>query len=345
MEQPAINEQVVRKYLLGDLAEAERERIEERLLTDDDFYENLTALEDEVEDELIDQYLDGELTRPQREHFEIVFLNSPERADKLRLVKDLRGRVIPGATPTVAPARPARRSWIPAFDLFQNPLVGLSCAAALLIAALSCAWLWTKSRRLETELRQAQAGAPQSPQVEPRLREELEQLRLRNEELTAGLRRSEEQRAGLEQDVAALKGREEPAATPPGRTSPPSPSSLASVVLLPFTRGPSAGTAPPALALRPGVTQARLFLNIPRDVDPKSYKSFRALVRKRSGEEIWRAEAVQMQTASRPARAVITLPAERLAEGEYVAELKGLPSEGPAENIGSYYFRVPTKKP
>src|SRR2546423_1418154 len=98
MEQPAINEQVVKKYLLGELAEREREQIEERLLTDDSFYATLTALEDEVEDELIEQYLDGELTPPQREHFERVLLHTPERAEKLRLLKDLKEMTVSVAT-------------------------------------------------------------------------------------------------------------------------------------------------------------------------------------------------------------------------------------------------------
>jgi anti-sigma-K factor RskA len=66
MEQSAINETLVRQYLLGLLSEDEHERLEMSLLTDDRIYETLTALEDEVEDELIDQYLAAVDPEPQR---------------------------------------------------------------------------------------------------------------------------------------------------------------------------------------------------------------------------------------------------------------------------------------
>jgi hypothetical protein len=85
MKQPAINEQLVRRYLLDALPKRERERVDVGLLTDDRYYEALTTLESEVEDELIDQYLDGELTGTELENFERLFLNSPERAHKLKV--------------------------------------------------------------------------------------------------------------------------------------------------------------------------------------------------------------------------------------------------------------------
>jgi anti-sigma factor RsiW len=117
MEQSAINETLVRQYLLGLLSEDEHERLEMSLLTDDRIYETLTALEDEVEDELIDQYLDGELTAPERDKFEHDFLKKPERDYKLKHIKDLKDNVMlaPQAEITSqknAPANPTG-NWIP----------------------------------------------------------------------------------------------------------------------------------------------------------------------------------------------------------------------------------------
>ena len=64
----------IREYLLGRLAEAEQEKIEERLMVEDDLFEELEILKGE----LIEEYRDGELTRKERESFEGGFQSSPE---------------------------------------------------------------------------------------------------------------------------------------------------------------------------------------------------------------------------------------------------------------------------
>jgi hypothetical protein len=68
------------KYLLGQAGLEESSSFEERLITEKDFYDELTI----AEDELIDQYLDGDLTGVEREQFESHFLFSPERRQKVR---------------------------------------------------------------------------------------------------------------------------------------------------------------------------------------------------------------------------------------------------------------------
>jgi hypothetical protein len=68
------------QYLLGQAGPEESSSFEERLITEKDFYDELTI----AEDELIDQYLDGELTDVEREQFERYFLSSDERKQKVR---------------------------------------------------------------------------------------------------------------------------------------------------------------------------------------------------------------------------------------------------------------------
>lgn len=332
MEQPAINEHLVRKYLLGQLPERERERLEVGLLRDDQYYESLAALEDEVEDELIDQYLDGELTEPEREHFERVFLKVPERAHKLKVIKDLKERA-PVRTPE--PVRSDARAksfttprsnapWNPLVAIFQNPMVGFSMAAALLVAMLCCLWLVINSNRLQEQLRYAQSQG----QADPVLKEQLEQLRKSNEELTAQLRTSEERLANLEQQQ---KDRQNQSPNP----------TFASVILSPSLRG-SGGQSVSTLNLTSGATRARLTLNV-QDVDPKDYKRFRALVKKTSGAEVWRSENVKLQGRGTGARTTLTLPIERITAGEYTVDLEGVTPDNQSEPLGLYFFRAVAK--
>ena len=70
----------LRQYLLGSLPPEEIAALEERLLTDDVFYDELLM----VEDELIDQYLSGEQSATERQSFEAHFAVAPERKQKVR---------------------------------------------------------------------------------------------------------------------------------------------------------------------------------------------------------------------------------------------------------------------
>ena len=76
----------VRDYLLGLDQNGEQEKIEERLLTDDQFFEEFLA----TEEDLIQDYVDGDLTETEKKQFENHFLISPERQEKLKFAQSLR---------------------------------------------------------------------------------------------------------------------------------------------------------------------------------------------------------------------------------------------------------------
>lgn len=94
----------MRRYLLGQLDEAEEEALELRLLTEADYVEEL----DIVTDELISQYLAGGLSVDERERFERVFLASSQRRQKLSFARTLQDYLEEERAAT--PARSARRA-------------------------------------------------------------------------------------------------------------------------------------------------------------------------------------------------------------------------------------------
>jgi hypothetical protein len=81
---PEVQERI-RRYLLGQLSDGAREEFEQKLLVDEELFEELLV----VEDELNDDYLMGELPRDERLQFEQHFLAAPERQDKLRFARAL----------------------------------------------------------------------------------------------------------------------------------------------------------------------------------------------------------------------------------------------------------------
>lgn len=77
---------ILRAYVLNEVGDEEREAIEKRLLTDEDFFRQLSLVEEMV----VQDYADGKLTAAQRDYFENCFFISDENRQKLRFARALR---------------------------------------------------------------------------------------------------------------------------------------------------------------------------------------------------------------------------------------------------------------
>ncbi len=81
MSQDVIDRNTLRRYLLGDLTQEEQlAPVEERLLAEDDFFEEFQL----VKEDLIDQYVNQQLTTEDRRRFEQHFLITAERREDVR---------------------------------------------------------------------------------------------------------------------------------------------------------------------------------------------------------------------------------------------------------------------
>lgn len=132
--------QSIREYQLGQAASEDAARLEEQLLTDDELYQELLV----VEDELVDQYLAGQLADSEKESFETYFLATPERREKLRFARNLKKYVSGNkagenssagntdfaseSTAFAARALPQKRFWP-----WSNPVVSYSLIAAVVL--------------------------------------------------------------------------------------------------------------------------------------------------------------------------------------------------------------------
>src|SRR5437763_11020866 len=79
------DEKTIRQYLLGELDEAEMVRFEERLMTDDELFEMLQV----VEDDLLDEAAARELSGEESARFDRYFLATPDRRARLDLSRAL----------------------------------------------------------------------------------------------------------------------------------------------------------------------------------------------------------------------------------------------------------------
>ena len=137
----------LRAYLLGDLAEPERLRLDQRLLTDDDLAERVRL----VEAQLIDEYVVGELDPRTAEAFPTRFLRTDARREQVRLTAALRDYSARSETAFPVPQPDARRSWREGlrefFALTPGPAWAAAGSFALLLLVLAAAWYLSRQPR------------------------------------------------------------------------------------------------------------------------------------------------------------------------------------------------------
>ena len=321
------NEKHIARYLLGELFEEQQVEIEDRAFADKDYLASITA----VENDLIDEYVRHELSETDRRKFESRFLASAERRKRVEFAKAL-GRVSAEA-PVVEKTivhQPASWSWresLYAFISGLNPAARFALAAAMLLLLVGGAWLLTETLRLRSQLTQLQAENQSRENHRQRLEQQVEADRRRNEELNARLNQEKQQREQSDESLRQLSETADP-------TSPPPRPVIASLTLLPVSRG---GSKKPSLVM-PG--DARLVrLNI--GIDPEEqYRNFAVELRTAAGRQVWTKENLAARNRG-GARAIgLTLPASVLKSGEYELRLSGLKEGGEAEDIGFYYFDV-----
>ena len=132
VETKSINEELIARYLLGDLSEEEQIRLEDLAFSDQDVLQEILA----VESDLIDEYARGELSDSQRRQFEGRFLTSAERRQKVEFARAF-AKVVPESA-TERAFRPAAAGmstswWESLKSLLSNltPPVKFAMAAAL----------------------------------------------------------------------------------------------------------------------------------------------------------------------------------------------------------------------
>jgi hypothetical protein len=317
-----INEEnLIARYLLGELSEEQQVEIEDRAFSDQEYLASITA----VENDLIDEYVRGELSAAERQRFESRFLASAERRKRVEFATALRTVVaeLPRAEKKVV-AEGSWRESLYAFFSGLNPAARLAFVAAAILLVAVAAWLFVETQRLRRQVTQLQAEK-QSGQT---LQQALAQERKRNEELNARLDQEKQQREQTDESLRQLTETTE-------ATAPAPPPVIATLTLLPgLSRG---GGQKPSLELASDARLVRLQIGI----DPEEqYKSFAVELCTSTGRHVWNRENLTARTRHGTRAVGLTLPATVLKPGDYELRLRGLSEGGGSEDVGFYYFNV-----
>ena len=304
MEERTEHDTTLARYLLGNLPEPDRDRIESKALADPGLFERLQV----IEDDLIDAYVYGELAESDVALFEERFLGHPQRLERVEVARCLRTVTERAAQAKDAPPPKVDRETRieplePVERLPSTPW--LAWAASFLVLILG-GWLALQNLQLGERLNQledergAWTGEREALIDEgQRLEDDLEAQSQRLAELDAELLAEREQRSALEERLAG-------AAAPPRR-----PPLTAAFVLGMAVRG---SDAVPRLAVPTEADRVELQLDVEMlGPDPR----FRVLVANAAGAEVWGAASVE--PSGEDLR--IELPAAVFKPGRYILTL------------------------
>jgi hypothetical protein len=170
MKPESVTDASLREFLLGKLAEEDRERIEDLFLTDSQMRERLLVLEQD----LIDDYLEDNLSPGDKERFLSRYAQSDEQRRKLRINRAIKDWAVSEAkvpVPAVVPQSLWLRIWT---WLRLRPRFVFPLAAAIVIGVvLAIVWLNSRTDQREylaIEQQLAQLNSPASlNQVPPQM--------------------------------------------------------------------------------------------------------------------------------------------------------------------------------
>jgi hypothetical protein len=314
-------EQACVRYLLGEMSEQEQTEFEEAYFADDSRFERFLM----VKDDLVDSFARGELGGLERDRFEHHFLGSEPRRQRVAEAKELIRAVTeaaPKATSEVAPGVLTRHdSWWQSITrmVVSRPLVLRLALAALLIVAISGAWLIIKSvrnERAERERKEAEEVARQRKEAEDA-----------NKGAPSINDNTTDNKSRSDNSIGTL-GEQSPKRTPPTSAQ------VASLLLLPInSRDSSNGNT---LTLKADTQVVNLHLPMKSD----DYQSYNISLQTVDGKQVLTNHGLRAKTVRDVAMINLALNSSLLIHQDYIVTLSGLTRDGKLETINEYYFKI-----
>jgi len=330
MKDDADKEKLLTQYLLGSLPEERQLEVEGEFLSDDQSYEWLLALENE----LFYDYAQNKLAPDERELFEKRFLSSEQNRKRAMIASAVAQKMSESASvekaEQVIADRERRHFWqsLKSYFVAQSAAMKVSLAA-LATVSLALIWLVVGVLRLQNEFNRFRAqGAVQ----EDRLQQQARQERARADEMSLKLERETGQNAMLRQELSKMQ------AQSGGQGE--RPPSVISLVLAPsIVRDQAPGMN--KIYLSQGASLLKLLLKLKGEVE---YKFYQATLLTAEGAERWSQDMLQSRRTGSAPSIELWLPTKTLTPGDYELRLKGYASDGTLEETGDYYYLSVRKK-
>lgn len=340
------SDDLIIRFLLGELPDEERAQVEQRFLSDNDFFEEVLL----AEDTLIDQYLLGKLSGERLERAEALFCSSRWQRDEVEctesLIASLRGAAPEGlsaplvetATPAASvnrvnaeegppPARPEPKKWREILSAIMLGLRGWFPRLALLAISLVClsllSWvLYHYSQKRGSQEERIAVGRGNQEPAQGRSQENRNDAepsrQVANEKET---QENEKQTQEKARDLTAQM----PARKPKG---------ISSILLTPGAPERGGGSKTPVVKIEARHIRLQLALD-----ESWRYRQFSVLITTFDGRRVWSQDSLAAGQIKR-GQLILLLPSSLFAPDDYRIELKGLSDESGFVHIADYIFKV-----
>lgn len=145
-----IEENLTRRYLLGQLAAEERQEFEDRYFADASMFEEVVA----IENDLIDSYARGELGGAEKQQFEQRYRSSPEGKSRIEFSMAL-GEIIRSSERSVKRKKSESWQWLRAALTIDAPSLQWALGAVCVVLCVTVFFLIFKNHQLSREIHDA----------------------------------------------------------------------------------------------------------------------------------------------------------------------------------------------
>jgi hypothetical protein len=312
----------IKKYFLGELAEAEAEILEQEVAED----ENLFELAGIVEDELIDDYVREDLSSSEKLLFEANYLTTQARFEKVNFA-----RFFPDSIKNYSPEPPVekeqksfRQTVFAGFKLYKAFAFVFLAVLAMSVGLA----IWLNSQNKPEIARQAESNQTPLPPVERGI--EPTNSGIVNSGLKTNVNLAPKS-ANPQKPTPTPEIKSTPAPNPAPKIIEPLKPMSASFMLLPGTLRSSGEQS---VEISSATNKVNFRLTLPKD--SAKYQSYNATLKTAAGETIFIASKLKSLN--------LTLAANKLKNETYIIFLEGNSTATTAESVAEYTFRVQRRK-
>jgi len=316
---PALTDDLLIRYLLGELEKADRLQVAERSFCDDDVFDRLL----EAENDLVDRFIEGRLTATEGELFEKALAEREGLRQKVAFAGALRAatsarsysRKKPSGMDESDKHDPAKHDSANHSD--RKKLWYSLAAVASLLLVIGGFWVVRRGQQSSLTAQRQQEGHPNLNGAGPspgstELSKDAQTTPSLGNEPTQGSDRTAG--AGPEHNPV---------------------SSVATFVLLPGSTR-SAGQ-PQILKIRSGIHSVRLQLQLD---ETEEYPAYIAVLRTLHGDLVLKRAGLRPSRLPFGKAITLDLPAPAPGPGQYEVELSGHPKSGADTVVNYYYFSI-----
>jgi len=320
MQTKSREDEVMAKYLLGELSAADQEVVEEKFFVDDEWFDRLSV----VEMELIDEYVQGRMSTKERSQFERGFLTTPDRIEKVTNARTLMRHVEelkPFPADETEPSTPFWRT-LAGYVSFQSPVMQYGMAAAVLLLIVGGAWLVFDSFRWRQQVQEARnQQSTQARELNEKMLQQRTELQQQLDHKESELKQQLAQSQGKDQEIEKLRHeiaglhrqQENLSSRQPGEEI------TAFLSAGPLTRGGS--PEPINVYLQPNTKR----LNLHIQLKPPTASRYNLSLIRAGGKPIKQWFRVRPRQTNSSPNIRITLPTGLLGEGDYLLNTNGVP--------------------